>query len=104
MRPYLIVDHAQKTPYDITDHQYLNITEKPIIDDKIGEPLKYRHLIKRDNHKKTRVKYFANELGHLVQGLGDRVKDTNTIISLEHEKIPTYRRKDVNYFQIVCNY
>ena len=53
--------------------------EKPIIDDETGDSLEYKHLIKSDKYKKTLVKYFTNELGRLAQGLGDRVKGTNTV-------------------------
>ena len=72
-----------------------------IIDDEIGESLEYRHRIKRDKHKNIWVKYFANELGRLAQGVGDILKGTNTIFFLAHEKMPTYRRKDVTYGQNV---
>ena len=50
------------------------------------------------------MKYFSNELGRLEQSVGDRVKGTDTIFSLEHEKIPTDRRKDVTYGKIIFNY
>ena len=49
------------------------------------------------------MNYFTNELGRLIQGVGDRVKETNTIFSLAHDQIPKYRRNDVKYGQIVWN-
>ena len=64
---------------------------------------KYRNLIKLNKHKKTWVKYFANELGRLAQVVGCRVKCTESFF-LSHAKIPTKRRKYVTYGQIVCNY
>ena len=86
------------------DHQYINMMENSIIDYETGGSLEYRHLIKLDKHKNIWVKYFANELGGLAQVVGYSVKGADTIFSLENEKIPTDRRKDVTYFQIVCNY
>ena len=55
-------------------------------------------------NKKTRVKDFANELGRLAQGVGDRVNLTNTIFFFAHDKLPTDRRKDITYGQFVCNH
>ena len=40
-----------------------------IIDDKTGQPLEYQHLIKLDKYKDTWLPFFANELGHLAQGI-----------------------------------
>ena len=75
-----------------------------IIDDETGESLEYRHLIKLDKHKKTWVKYFANDMGCLTKGVGYIVKGVDAIFSLVHDKISTDRRKDVTYGQIVYNY
>ena len=50
------------------------------------------------------MKYFDNELELLSQGSVLRLKGTDTIFSLAHEKLPTDTRKDVTYGQIVCNY
>ena len=102
--PYIIADHSHKTPEGMTYHQYLNIKGNSIIDDKTGGSLQYRHIIKRDKHKNTWLKSFSNKLVILVQGVGYILKGINTIVSLQHEKIPTYRRKDVTYDQIVCNF
>ena len=69
----------------MAEQQYLNMLATSIIDDETGESLEYRHIIKRDKHKKIWVKYFSNELGHMAQGVGDRLKGTNTIFSLAHK-------------------
>ena len=97
MGPEIISSHFHKTPEDTIYHQYINIMSKSIIDDETGESLEYRHLIKHDKHKNKWVKYFSNELGRLTQGLGDIVKCSNTIFLLLHDRIPTYRRKDITY-------
>ena len=49
------------------------------------------------------MKYFANELGCLSQGVGNRVRSNGTIFYLRHDKIPTDKRKDVKYGQMFCN-
>ena len=49
------------------------------------------------------MKYFANELGCLSQGIGNRVRSNGTIFYLRHDKIPTDKRKDVKYGQMFCN-
>ena len=41
--------------------------------------MEYRHLIKSPEHKVTWTTSFSNELGRLAQGVGDRIKGTNTI-------------------------
>ena len=97
----LIATQSQKTPEYMTDHHYLNMLTNSIIDYETGGSLEYRHLIKLDKHKNTWVECFSNELGRLAQGVRYSVKGTDTIFSLAHEKIPTYRTKDVTYFQTV---
>ena len=69
----------------MTYHQYLNILANLIIDEETGDSLEYRHLIKCDKYKNTRVQYFADELGRLAQGVVDRVKGTRNIFSMAHE-------------------
>ena len=49
------------------------------------------------------MKSFDNELGRLSKGVGERIKGTDIIFLLAHEKILTDRRKDFTYVQIVCN-
>ena len=95
----LIVSHAHKTPEYMIDYQYLNMLAKSIINNETGASLEYRRLIKCDRHKKTCVEYFANELGCIVQGVGDRVKDTSTLFLVTYEKTPTYKRKYVTCVQ-----
>ena len=44
----------------------------------------------------------ANEFGRLAQGVGGRIKGTNTIIFICMEDVPKERMKDVTYGQFVC--
>ena len=43
-----------------------------MLDEKTGELLEYRHLIKRPKHKKTWGYSFGNEIGRLAQGMPGR--------------------------------
>ena len=45
----------------------------------------------------------ANESGRLAQGVGGRIKGTNTIRFIFRHKVPKVRMKDVTYGQFVCN-
>ena len=55
----LLSAHAQKTPEDMTTHQYLNILANSIIYDETGGSFEYRHITKRDKHKKYMVEIFC---------------------------------------------
>ena len=65
--------------------------------------LNYRQLI---NHPKLGEQWqtsSANEFGRLAQGIGGRVKGTNTIFFIRKEDIPEERMKDITYGKFVCN-
>jgi hypothetical protein len=51
-----------------------------IIDPDTGATMEYRHLIKSPKHKDDWAHSFANEIGRLAQGIGNREKGTNTIL------------------------
>ena len=70
----------------MTDQHYINMLYNSIIDDETGDSLEYRNLIKRDKHKNTWVEYFANELRHRAQWVGDRVMGDYTLLPLAYEK------------------
>jgi hypothetical protein len=48
------------------------------------------------------VRSFANELGHLAQGVSNRVQGTDTIFFVPFSAIPTDRT--VTYGRLVCDY
>ena len=65
--------------------------------------LNYRQLI---NHPKLGEQWqtsSANEFGRLAQGIGGRVKGTNTIFFIRKEDIPEEIMKDITYGKFVCN-
>ncbi len=45
----------------------------------------------------------ANEFGRLEQGVGGKVKATNTIFFISKNKVPKDRIKDVTYGSFVCD-
>ena len=53
-------------------------------------------------HAKVWSESLANEFGQLAQGVGGRVKGTNTIFFIQKDHIPIDRRKDVTYGSFVC--
>ena len=47
-------------------------------------------------------KSFSNELGRLAQGVGDRIKGTNTITFIQHSQVPP--NKTPTYGRIVIDH
>ena len=74
-----------------------------IRDDETGEYLNYRQLMRHPKHKKIWNTSSANEFGRLAQGVGGRVKPTNTIFFIQYDQVPIDRRKDVTYGSFSCD-
>ena len=72
-----------------------------IIDETMGTPLEYQHLIKQDKYREVWVTLFANELECLAQGTHD-VQGTNTIYFISCSAVP--RQCPVTYGHIVVDY
>jgi hypothetical protein len=49
------------------------------------------------------LKSAANEFGRLAQGVGDRVKGTDTIHFIRKDKVPYERQKDATYASFTCD-
>ena len=67
----------------------------------------FRGIQKSHKNPKLRlfwIKYFANEIVRLYQGVDGRVEGTETIFFLSHNSIPEKRRKEVIYGWIVADY
>jgi hypothetical protein len=62
-----------------------------VIDPATGEQLEYRQLIKRDAYRDIWTHSYANELGRLAQGVGDRIQGTNTIFFIRKDQVPKGR-------------
>ena len=74
------------------------------MDKDTGQLLNYQQLIRNPRYKKEWNISAANEFGQLAQGMGGRVKGTNTIKFIFKHEIPKGRFKDVTYGQFVCQY
>ena len=72
-------------------------------DDETGEYLNYRQLMRHPKHKKIWNTFSANEFGRLAQGVGGRVKPTNTIFFIPYNQVPIDRRKDVTHGSFSCD-
>ncbi len=64
--------------------------------------LNYQQLICNPKYKKAWNLLAANNFGCLAQGVGNRIKGTNTIKFIHKPKVPKSRLKDVTYGQFVC--
>ena len=65
--------------------------------------LNYRQLISHPKLGEQWQTSSANEFGRLAQGIGGRIKGTNTIFFIKKEDIPEERMKDITYGKFVCN-
>ena len=82
----------------------------PVLDETSGKSLQYRQLRKHPKFVHIWNTSYANELGHLCQGIGQglkgpkhqRVKVTNTFRLIKFEDIPQDRRKEICHSMVVC--
>ena len=72
------------------------------MDQDTGKLLNYLQLLSDPKYRKDWSVAAANEFGRLAQGVGNRVKGTNTIKFVRKDQIPSSRKKDVTYRQFVC--
>jgi hypothetical protein len=59
-----------------------------ICNDESGKLFKYRSLITHPKYCKTWMHSSANEFGRLVQGVGNRIKGTDTIFFVHKHEVP----------------
>jgi hypothetical protein len=68
----------------------------------MGAVMNYKQLITDPLTKEAWNRSSANEFGRLAQGVGGRVKGTNTIHFIKHDEIPKDRKP--TYPRMVCEY
>ena len=73
-----------------------------IFDDETGQLLKYRKLISHPKYREVWMHSSANEFWRLAQGVGNRIKGTDTIFFIFKHQVPQDRWKDVTYAKFVC--
>eukprot|EP00957_Ditylum_brightwellii_P205286 15343203-Ditylum_brightwellii.AAC.1 len=71
-----------------------------VVDPTTGKSLEFRHLIKSQD-KAIWSTSMANEMGRLAQGVGNRIKGTDTIFFIKHDQVP--QGKIPTYARIVCD-
>jgi hypothetical protein len=73
-----------------------------VMDKTTGKMLNYRQLIRHPDYHSDWTRSSANEFGRLANGVGGRIKGTNTIRFIPKAKVPKDRRKDITYGTFVC--
>jgi hypothetical protein len=74
-----------------------------ICNDETGEYLNYWQLIQDPKHKEIWNSSAANEFRRLAQGVGGRVKATNTIFFICKNQVSKDQMKDVTYGSFSCD-
>ena len=74
-----------------------------VLHQETGELLEYRRLLKHPCFKDVWNRSAADEFGRLAQGIGGRIKGTDTIRFIHKHEIPADRLKDITYIKFVCN-
>jgi hypothetical protein len=74
-----------------------------VLDQDTGKLLEYRQLLKDPKFKQIWTRSAADEFGRLAQGIGGRIKGTDTIRFIHKREIPTDRLKDVTYSNFFFN-
>ena len=80
-----------------------------VLDQETGKQLNYGQLRKHPKFQETWNKYFLNEMGRLCQGvgtgnngIGKRVKGTNTFYVIKFEDIPRDHLNEICYTSVLC--
>ena len=59
-----------------------------VMDATTGKMMNYRQLMRSPSHKEVWSRSSANEFGRLAQGVGGRIKGTNTITFIRKSDVP----------------
>ena len=92
-----------KIKTDTYQRESLIELENSVLDTDTGSMLYYRHLRRYPKYKDAWNISSANEFGKLAQGVGSRVKGTDTIYFLHKRVVPQDIFKYVTYVKFVCD-
>ena len=67
-----------------------------------GKMLNYGHLVCNPKYRKQWSISSTNEFGRIANGVGGRIKGTNTIKFVHKHDSPKARIKDATYGQFIC--
>ncbi len=74
-----------------------------IMDADTGKLLNYCQLMRSTKYRDAWSLSSANKFGHLVSGVGGRIKNpTNTIEFIYQHEVPKEQMKGITYGQFVC--
>ena len=73
-----------------------------VLDQETGQLLEYRKLLQHPRFREVWNRSASDEFGRLAQGIGGRIKGTDTIRFIHKHEIPADRFKDVTYIKFVC--
>ena len=68
----------------------------------MGKLLEYQKLLYHPKFKEASSLSAANEFSRLAQGIGSRIKGTDTITFINKSEIPSGQWKDITYIKFVC--
>jgi hypothetical protein len=92
--------NAVTRPFECRENEVQQVLA--VMERDTGWLLNYRQLLCNPKYKKAWNLLAENKFGWLAQGVGDRIKGTNTIKFIHKRKVPKSRLKDVTYGQFVC--
>ena len=98
LNPQLFPDAKGRVPF-----QALHKLVHSVMDLETGKMLNYKDLLKHPKLGPDWQVSGANEFGRLAQGVGGRIKGTNTIKFIQKEDVPLDRQGDATYASFVCN-
>ena len=73
-----------------------------VMDTESGKILNYCQLIRNPRYRKQWSISSTNEFGRLANGVGGRIKGTNTIKFIHKDDVPKARMKNITYGQFAC--
>ena len=73
-----------------------------VMDAEMGKLLNCKQLLRHPKYKGKWHIFSANEFGRLAQGVGRRIKGTNTTTFIRMKDVPKEHMKDVTNGQSVC--
>jgi hypothetical protein len=86
--------------FEQPNHLTTNPFANAVIDPITGKSMEYRALINDPTTQKDWLHSAANEFGRCAQGVGNRIKGTNTITFIPKHEVPADRK--VTYARFVC--
>jgi hypothetical protein len=98
-----IITRSQTVQDQTQRHKYSDVpTANAVMHPISGRPMTYRELLKDPLTKRDWELSAANEFGRLAQGVGGRIKGTDTIKFIPHSAMPSDRT--ATYPRFVCEY